>query len=546
MKKICIGVDTFSKIRSDNYLYIDKSALIEEIIEDSAQTIVFTRPRLTGKTLNLTMLYNFFDIKDAYTNHELFKGLYIQKSHAYVHHGSYPVIFIKNIGLIADSFENFLQSFRHYLSLLFLEFEYLIKDLDQTETAFFEKVILNEYLTQGEIIQVLPRLRDILYRYYSKKVVVLIDAFDSPLHKAYTHGYYKELAEFFNTLYSMLLNDSIKIKKAIITGRVNPQIHGVFLNINNLKEYTILDLKYSQYFGFTDTEVKEALAEYKLSDQLHNIVKWYQSTDFYNVSLYNPWSIINYLKSREFISHWLKTAEHSLIYDFVQKSNLKTLRKLCKLTLGQSIKLDLSKFTDSNSYSIQDNIFVLLLYTGYLTVDKHISDSTYKLKIPNNEILIFFKRICSKIIFKNTDSKGTLTDSLDLNNRYYIGSILQIALKNALKLKKNKRNSKPGKIFIKTLDFQLHNIYDLKYNYEVKKDLAFILLKGCNDNKHNYIFILKRVHRISQAMATRSVHLRLIDDSHTQSFLSTLKVSCDNRLSVMALIFDNNEVVSFY
>lgn len=546
MKKIGIGVDTFSKIRSDNYLYIDKSALIEDIIEDSVQTIVFTSPRLTGKTLNLTMLYNFFDIKDAYTNHELFKGLYIQKSHTYIHQGSYPVIFIKSIGLIADSFDNFLESFRHYLSRLFLEFDYLIKDLDQSDTAFFEKVISNEYLTQGEIIQVLLQLRDILYRYYAKKVVILIDAFDSPLHRAYTYGYYKELAEFYNALYSMLFNDSIKIKKAIITGRVNPQRHGVFLNINNLKEYTILDLKYSQYFGFTDTEVKESLAEYKLIDQWHNIVKWYQSVNFYNVSLYNPWSIINYLKSREFISHWLKTAEHLLIYDLVQKSNLKTIRKLCKLTLGQNIKLDLSKYTVSNSYSIQENLFVLLLYTGYLTAAEHISDSTYKLKIPNNEILIFFKRICSKIIFNNTDSLGTLIDCLNLNNRYYIASILQIALKNALRLKKNKSNSKPGKIFIKTLDLQLHNIYDLNYHYEVKKDMTFILLKGCNENRHNYILILKKVHRISAAKSKRSFPMRLIDDSQTQSYLSTLKVSCDSRLSTMALIFDNNEVVSFY
>ena len=286
MKRIPIGIEDFKMLISDDYFYIDKTKFIEEIMNDGALVKLFTRPRRFGKTLNMSMLKYFFDIRKAEENGKLFDSLYIKKSPVFVEQGKYPVIFISLKGLIGDTLEKLIDSLKIKISKLFAEYRDLIEKLDKFDTALFEKMILREDISEAELSEALLTLTDILCRYYKKQVIVLIDEYDAPLTYAYGHGYYKEAVEFFKTLYSNVLKTNSNLKMGVLTGAIRVAQAGIFSDLNNIETHTILDEAYDEYFGLLENEVENALIEYKVEDKLEDVKSWYDGYKFGNMEVY--------------------------------------------------------------------------------------------------------------------------------------------------------------------------------------------------------------------------------------------------------------------
>ena len=322
MKKIPISIEDFKELITDNYFYIDKTKFIEEIFNDGAKVKLFTRPRKFGKTLNMSMLKNFFDIRGAEENKKLFDSLYIKNSPVFAEQGKYPVIFISFKGLIGDTLEKLIDSLKIKISKLFAEYRDLIEKLDKFDTALFEKMILREDISEAELSESLLTLTDILCKYYKKQVIVLIDEYDAPLTYAYGHGYYKEAVDFFKTLYSNVLKTNFNLKMGVLTGAVRVAQAGIFSDLNNLKVNTILNKDYDEYFGLSQKEVENTLKCYNLECQIEEVKSWYDGYKFGDAEVYNPWSILNYIDGKELKPYWVNTSGNVLIKELLLLSDV--------------------------------------------------------------------------------------------------------------------------------------------------------------------------------------------------------------------------------
>ena len=266
MKRIPIGLSDFKHLIEEDFYYFDKTKFIDEIIQDGAQVKLFTRPRRFGKTLNMSMLKYFFDIKEAEKNKKLFKDLYIEKTESFKEQGQYPVIFLSLKDLKATTWEEMQKDIKSTVARLFSEYKYLLKDLDKFDTITFENVIMKNIELEN-LKEILKFLTKILYEKYSKKVVILIDEYDSPLVSAYTNGYYEKVKNFFKTFYSTVLKDNTYLQMGILTGIIRVIKAGIFSDLNNLRTYTILSDVYTDSYGLTEEEVKESLKYYGIETE---------------------------------------------------------------------------------------------------------------------------------------------------------------------------------------------------------------------------------------------------------------------------------------
>ena len=418
MKKIPIGIEDFKMLISDDYFYIDKTKFIEEIMNDGALVKLFTRPRRFGKTLNMSMLKYFFDIRKAEENGKLFDSLYIKKSPVFVEQGKYPVIFISLKGLIGDTLEKLIDSLKIKISKLFAEYRDLIEKLDKFDTALFEKMILREDISEAELSEALLTLTDILCRYYKKQVIVLIDEYDAPLTYAYGHGYYKEAVEFFKTLYSNVLKTNSNLKMGVLTGAIRVAQAGIFSDLNNIETHTILDEAYDEYFGLLENEVENALIEYKVEDKLEDVKSWYDGYKFGNMEVYNPWSILKYIKYKKLDAYWINTSGNALIKELLLLSEGTVFEDLDDLVRGQEKIIYVNENIALGNDLDPNRLWELMLFSGYLTVKEKINNESYLIKIPNKEIQSFFKGLFAEIVFKeksNITSMKAALESKDIN-----------------------------------------------------------------------------------------------------------------------------------
>ena len=391
MKKgIGVGIEDFKKIIEEDCYYFDKTNYIEELLKDRTEIKLFTRPRRFGKTLNMTTLKYFFDVKNAEENRKLFKDLYIEKSEYFKEQGQYPVIFITMKDLKKNTWEQMNFAVKSLISNLYNEFEFIREKLNEKDLIEFEKIWFKK--EDGDYDNSLRLLSEYLYNYYQKKVVLLIDEYANPLIVANQNGYYKEAINFYRNLYSSALKTNSNLKMGVLTGIVQVAKEGIFSGLNNVITYNILGNDFETFFGLSEEEVENSLKYFELEYEIEDVKKWYDGYKFGNSEVYNPWSIINYLRTKELQAYWVNTSDNALIYDNLKNSTVDVFNNLQTLFEGKEIKKEISPFFTFEELSKFDGIWQLMVYNGYLKISEKLSNDEYMIKIPNYEIQTFFKK----------------------------------------------------------------------------------------------------------------------------------------------------------
>ena len=390
MKRLAIGLSDFKHLIEEDFYYFDKTKFIEEVIKDGSQVKLFARPRRFGKTLNMSMLKYFFDIENKEENKEIFKDLYIEKTEAFKEQGQYPVIFLSLKDLKALTWEQMEKAIKSAISRLFSEYKYLLNVLDKFDTLAFENILLKNTELE-DLKEALKFLTRILYEKYNKKVVVLIDEYDSPLVSAYINGYYEKAKDFFKTFYSTVLKDNSYLQMGVLTGIIRVIKAGIFSDLNNLTTYTILSDVYTDSYGLTEEEVEKSIKYYGIEQEISNVKDWYDGYKFGDSEVYNPWSILNFLQYKELRAYWVDTSGNDLIKDVLKKITKNTIEALERLFNGEGLKQNISGTSDLSKLLSEEELWELMLFSGYLTVEEKIDQKNYVLRLPNKEIKELFR-----------------------------------------------------------------------------------------------------------------------------------------------------------
>ena len=391
MKKgIGLGIDDFKKIIKEDCYYFDKTNWIEELLKDRTQIKLFTRPRRFGKTLNMSTLKYFFDVKNAEENRKLFKDLYIEKSEYFKEQGQYPVIFISLKDLKKNTWEECFFEIKELLRNLYNDFYHIRESLNESDLREFDKIWLKE--KEASYDSSLLNLTKYLYNYYKKEVILLIDEYDNPLIVANQKKYYKDSINFFRNFFSIALKTNPYLKIAVLTGIVQVAKEGIFSGLNNVITYNILEKGFETFFGLSEKEVEVALKYFEMEYQIEEVKKWYDGYKFGEKEIYNPWSILNYLRTKELRAYWVNTSDNALIYENLSVANMDVFNCLEKLFEGKEIKKEISPFFTFEELERYNGIWQLMVYNGYLKLNKKLEDDEYLLTIPNYEIQTFFKK----------------------------------------------------------------------------------------------------------------------------------------------------------
>ena len=396
-KAIPVGIENFEDIIKDNYYYVDKSMLIEDILVNRAAVTLFTRPRRFGKTLNMSMIKYFFDVRNKDENRKLFEGLKIFGSEYMREQGKYLVIFVSLKDLRADTWEDTFENLKSFISDLYAEFEDMREIMNKRDKIKFDKIFYEE--EKGDYETALKLLSNHIYKYYGKKVIILIDEYDAPIINAFDKGYYNEAINFFQVFYSSALKTNDSLRCGILTGITRIIKEGIFSGLNNLKVDTILNKKFSEYFGLLESEVIKMLDYFEMKYKIEEVKEWYNGYIFGDKRVYNPWSIINYVDNGEIKAYWANVSGNTLLENMLDQAGEDVYTDLKRFTDGESIEKYISDGTTIKSLlSNDDEIWQLFLYSGYLTKAKEqieideTSEYTniYNLKIPNKEIRKYF------------------------------------------------------------------------------------------------------------------------------------------------------------
>ena len=418
MKLLPTGIENFKTMIDKSAYYVDKTNFIEDVLNE--QVVSYTRPRRFGKTLNMSMLYYFFSIKEK-KNSYLFDGLNISKNKdALKHQNKYPTIFISLKEMKSLTFDAQISSFSNVIYEL-LEKNLEILSSDQLSDT--TKDILNKLHNRSSSIEDLKiSLRVItnaLYTYYQQKVIVLIDEYDVPLQAAYQNNYYEEMVEFLRSVFSSALKTNDALEKGVMTGCLRISKESIFTGLNNFTAYSVLNNISSESFGFTELEVKQLLKDYNLSEKMDEVKEWYDGYQFGNKEIYNPWSTLMYVKnitqdvSFKPISFWANTSGNDIVVKYIQNGDKKLRKEFDLLMNGQSlIKYIKPELTYREMDNI-NNIYSFLLLTGYLKVIKDRGENQYELVIPNKEVYEIYKQsFMSYFEDYTTSRKGELYQEL--------------------------------------------------------------------------------------------------------------------------------------
>lgn len=418
MKLLPTGIENFKTMIDKSAYYVDKTNFIEDVL--SEQVVLYTRPRRFGKTLNMSMLYYFFSIKEK-ENAYLFDGLNISKNkEALKHQNKYPTIFISLKEMKSLTFDAQISSFSNVIyELLEKNLEILSSDqLSDTTKDILNK--LHNRSSSAEDLKISLRvITNALYTYYQQKVIVLIDEYDVPLQAAYQNNYYEEMVEFLRSVFSSALKTNDALEKGVMTGCLRISKESIFTGLNNFTAYSVLNNISSEFFGFTELEVKQLLKDYNLSEKMDEVKEWYGGYQFGNKEIYNPWSTLMYVKnitqdvSFKPISFWANTSGNDLVVKYIQNGDKKLRKEFDVLMSGQSlIKYIKPELTYREMDNI-NNIYSFLLLTGYLKVIKDRGENQYELVIPNKEVYEIYKQsFMSYFEDYTTSRKGELYQEL--------------------------------------------------------------------------------------------------------------------------------------
>ena len=413
-KKLPIGISNFKEIIEYDYYYFDKTRFIEKILEERSKVKLFTRPRRFGKTLNMSMLRYFFDVKNKEENRKLFENLEISKSEYFEEQGNYPVISISFRNYDEENWEEGFKTIKTTIANAYAEHKILMDNLDKRELEKFESIWLEK--DEGDWKNSLRNLVQYLYEYYGRKVVVLIDEYDQPIIDSYIKGYYDKAISFFKSFYGLVLKDNEYLEMGVMTGILRVAKENIFSGLNNIKVHSVLNKRFTEYFGVLESEVEKALKDFGLEYDLEEVQKWYNGYLFGETKVYNPWSIINFLDERRLGAYWVNTSGNGLIQLYLQKLREKIFEDFSKLLNEENIykRINDSMTFENLEDNFEKNIWNLFFHSGYLTLaEKYdVMKKSVSIKIPNKEILEMFSEMFIEVYFGDTDNFLDMTDAL--------------------------------------------------------------------------------------------------------------------------------------
>ena len=483
-----IGISDFKTVIEENYYYADKTDMIGDILDDRAMVTLFTRPRRFGKTLNMSMMKYFFGIENTEENKKLFDGLAISNKEYMKEQGQYPVIFISFRNIEEENWEDCYFEIKNIISRTYNEFEFLRGTLNQSELAEFDSIWLKK--EKADWKGSLKNLTRYLYKYYDrKKVVVLIDEYDTPIIQSYQEKYYKKLISFFKRFYGDVMKDNEYLQFGIMTGILRIAKEGIFSGLNNLKVNTIFSEKYSEYYGLTEEEVLEAVKYYDMEYEMQDIRKWYDGYQFGKSEVYNPWSIINFLNERELKAYWIGVSGNSMINDLLSKGDRHIVENLEKLFNEEIIYKAVRDYTEYKFDS--SDIWELFLYSGYLTIAGEKQGEEYPLRLPNKEIQSFFRKIFIEKFIGNYDKFLHIIRNLKDGKIEEFAEGLEEEILSSLSYFDTGRDEKYYKIFLIGIFIILSNDYIRLSERETGTGRADLILEPKNKENPAYIFEFK-------------------------------------------------------
>ena len=445
-KPMPIGISDF-KTATTSYYYVDKTGLISELIRNGGMVNLFTRPRRFGKTLNMSMLEYFFSIEG---DKSIFDGLEILKDPKLCdeYMGKYPVISVSLKGINAAAYEGAFDFAVQIMQRAAEAFQFLCDSecLSEHDKEAYKK-LLDSNMSEAVFCSGLRRLSELLAKHYGTKVILLIDEYDVPLAKAFANGYYDQMVFLIRNLLEQALKTNSSLKLAVLTGCMRISKESIFTGLNNFTTFTIADVDFDEYFGFTDQEVRDLLTYYECADKYESIKEWYDGYRFGNVDVYCPWDVVSYLRSlrtnREAIpqNYWINTSSNAEVKEFIRQSkNLTTKREIERLMAGESITKTIHpELTYKEMYESIENIWSVLFATGYLTQSGQVDARKFKLRIPNLEIRDIFKtqimEYFKESVAKDGDMLGRFCKALKNGEEKKVEDIFESYLKKTISIR---------------------------------------------------------------------------------------------------------------
>ena len=512
MKRIGIGISDFKHLIEEDFYYFDKTKFIDEIIKDGAQVKLFARPRRFGKTLNMSMLKYFFDIKKADENRKLFKDLYIEKTESFKDQGQYPVVFLSLKDLKATTWEEMERKIIITLSDFLSEYEYLLNELSGINFENLKNII---YKKAGidDLTTALKFLTKILYEKYNKKIVVLVDEYDSPLVSAYINGYYEKAKNFFKTFYSLVLKDNNYLQMGVLTGIIRVIKAGIFSDLNNLRTYTILSDDYTDSYGLTEEEVEKSLKDYGIEAEISKVKDWYDGYKFGDSEVYNPWSILNFLQDKKLRAYWVDTSGNDLINNVLKMRNKNIITALERLFNGEGLRQNISGTSDLSKILSDDEVWELLLFSGYLTVEEKINQDNYILRLPNKEVKSLFRKTFIETYIARGSKLSFLMESLIENKiEDYEENLQEILLTSVSYNDTKKGNEAFYHGLIMGMGLYLEGEYITKSNIESGLGRYDFLIEPKNKSKRAFIMEFKSTDSIEKLEEVSKEALKQIED----------------------------------
>ena len=544
LKGIPIAIEDFKKIIETNCYYIDKTKFIEDILVDRAEVKLFCRPRRFGKTLNMSTLRYFFDIENKEKNRKLFNGLYIESSPMIKEQGKYPVIFLSMKGITGNTWKDSFSEIKVKIKELFKDFTYLVESLDKYEKVDFEKYILEiNNLGEADLKKSLHILTKLLYKYYNQKVVVLIDEYDSPIINSYEKGYYTEMKDFFKAFYGDALKTNEYLQMGVLTGIIRVAQAGIFSDLNNFTNYTILNNEYSQSFGLVEREVKAMLDYYNIGYEMPEVKAWYDGYSFGEDEIYNPWSVLKYVQFKKVKSYWVNTSGNTLILNMLLASNSTVFDNLNDLINGKDIMVYINESIRMGDNLSPNNIWEIMLFSGYLTVKETLNETMFTLRIPNKEIQNLFKGLFVDAIFRESNSVGSLVQALVTKNISQVIKSLEDVVINAISFyDTSKKYENPYQTLLGGFLYALDDYYIMIPNVESGYGRADIILNPRNKDWPGYILELKRANTNDEEKEAEKA-LQQINDNKYETLLKREKV---RDIIKIGLVFDGKKVINTY
>ena len=540
LKGIPIGIEDFKKIRETDCYYIDKTRFIEDILIDRTEVKLFCRPRRFGKTLNMYTLKYFFDVRNREENKKLFNGLYIENSPMIKEQGKYPVIFISMKGLGGLNWDISLGGIKAKIKELFREYIFLTETLDKYTLLEFEKYLISDF-DEISTRKALKFLTEVLYKHYHQKVIILIDEYDSPIISAYESGYYNEMREFLKVFYGEALKTNEYLYMGVLTGIIRVAQAGIFSDLNNFISYTTLENTYSQSFGLIEEEVKTILDYYELGYEMPEVKKWYDGYSFGKEEIYNPWSILNFVKERELKSYWINTSSNFMIRELLKHTGEEGLETLEKIFNQEDVAVRITDNVRFGSNLSASEVWELMVYSGYLTIKNKLNDGRYRVRIPNMEIMKFFKDEFLTIIFGEYRVVDELRDALNDKNLKQLDRLIEKLILDVMSFHDtDKRYENSYHMLLAGFFYALDDYYTVKSNIESGYGRADIILFPKNQTKAGYIFELKRANTKDIEKEVQKALLQI----NIKKYYTELEKHGVKEIIKIGYVFDGKKVIS--